>query len=668
MPFSALVQAAEAISRGSELLKENADLLWKREHDYVAFYDSLSDNKSLDDTSNEGHLVENTELPLEETPMLEEDTDEERYLSEFNDYDDDSFQNTENSQGPTNIQNMTFDVKGNNENVMVDRKADNFLNDFEMQKLVEEELQKAKNIIVKEEKGDAKYDFTEIPRKNHVLTKPSEPLLAPNPFDSNDTQTLVRCNICKKLFINMKYLAKHLIAHEQDISTCHICGKVYRCSKSFSAHLKTHNKDFKKKEYKCQEKGCGKSFSSQFNLDYHNNVEHLGMKASFLCQECGKSFTTKFSLQQHLNIHKGLKPYSCQICGKSYSYQSALRDHQAVHGNEKKFVCAFPSCGKAFTQRSSLKAHKAIHKEKKDFICRNCGREFTQKQGLQRHMRAHKGERPFQCKLCNKLFGDPSIIRRHLQMVHKINKDVTSWREDVVEIQPVNEDGGDSNHGNETNDLSHLKQETEDTISEQKYRTAVKEPVTTVSKEGHGHYMPFLNLDGTEMDSSLIQSQLSIQKPNKPVVNLAMANSSSYQTQSTFSCLEQRLSQTQVNKTDFLPLQLISLSNSLMPGFVQNVDNVQLFTENLDGTFSSVNNQSISRRKSAEMLLNIPKQSVPVPVVVTSAMNHTGEQLKPDGTLAESQASHELEISPFTSLYPLLMAPSVSQYQAVQHL
>ena len=237
-----------------------------------------------------------------------------------------------------------------------------------------------------------------------------------------------KCDICNKVFPNIRYMKRHRASHVEPQHCCDICGKMYKIKKAMLDHKKTHDKNYVRPCFNCHL--CSKNFCNRYILDCHIKAEHLGQKKSYLCSVCGKSFTTRHSLAEHSNAHTGAKPHVCDLCGKGFTYESALRDHKFTHANNKQFVCNL--CNKSFNQRSGLKMHLRIHADEKKFVCSDCGRSFTQKQALQRHFRVHKGEKPFICKLCSRSFTDASIIRRHLILVHKINKDAKSWREDII--------------------------------------------------------------------------------------------------------------------------------------------------------------------------------------------------------------------------------------------
>ncbi|GFR90260.1 GDNF-inducible zinc finger protein 1 [Elysia marginata] len=246
----------------------------------------------------------------------------------------------------------------------------------------------------------------------------------------------ISCDLCPKVFPSKRYMLRHRASHTEPQHCCDVCGKMYKIKKAMLDHRKTHDVTYEKPKVSCDQ--CSKTFCNRYLLDNHIRDIHMGQRKSYLCSTCGKSFTTRHSLTEHTNAHIGVKPHVCEICGKSFSYESALRDHRFTHEESKQFWCKH--CQKGFSQRSGLKMHMRTHRQHKMFVCSECGRGFTQKQALQRHERVHKGEKPFVCKHCGRLFTDASIIRRHLILVHKINKDAKSWREDIVcTVKPHNE-------------------------------------------------------------------------------------------------------------------------------------------------------------------------------------------------------------------------------------
>lgn len=290
------------------------------------------------------------------------------------------------------------------------------------------------------------------------------------------------CDLCGKVFPNKRYMKRHRALHQDPQHCCDVCGKIYKVRKAWMEHMKSHNSGYTKPEFPCCH--CQKSFTSKFILDSHIKSEHFGQKKSFLCQICGKSFTTKSTLNQHENVHSGERPYHCDVCDKSFSYESALRDHKFLHDKNPSFECGV--CSKSFRQRSALKMHERIHKNEKKHACKTCGREFVQKQSMQRHERSHKGVKPFYCKICGRAFGDSSIIRRHIILIHKIEKDPKTWREDIIEhsIDDETTPDGTSVH---TDSLTSPEQESAYTSTQDLQPTQQETDHYLANDSGHGN-------------------------------------------------------------------------------------------------------------------------------------------------------------------------------------
>lgn len=440
-------------------------------------------------------------------------------------------------------------------------------------------------------------------------------------------QKPVTCKVCDKVFVNLRYFKRHQQIHKESSSyTCEICGKVYKCMKTFKVHRKTHSTDFKKELFKCDE--CEKTFASKANLETHRKSEHRGMKKPFLCQTCGKSFTSKHTMLQHLNVHTGNRPYVCHTCGKDFTYESALRDHKNTHEKTRLFVCNFPSCNKIFYQRSALKIHKAIHKESKDFVCTQCGRGFTQKQALQRHERSHKGLKPYRCIYCSRTFGDPSVIRRHIQLVHKVNKDADKWREDVIELTE-DEMKAEVEAAKRQAGEAMLKPELAQEIP-----TNVQ-GIPSIRANTDVVDQPQAETCGTEsqLSGATIQSILLKNPTNKFSVGGVAAPGTTLQYPYSLPTLETAflirpaiIQFTKPEETSAIPYT----RSDPDPAMNQTQEPVQFLNENLDGTFTSVADSS-QKVKPFDSFL---RQNVTLDADVTT--DQSLEQLKPDGTLAES--------------------------------
>lgn len=611
-----MVEAAEAISRGVELQPqrlEDACFILKNDHDYVSqglqvFKGSVqSQEEATIDTNSSSKPVLPTDSDQYETKFTLNNPDSEGEEEEICNKDIKVKQETESdTESGQDVLTDTAEIKTEKDNSFLST-------DITGQQLL---LTKGKEIeLFKCDKCN--YSTTvKYYLKDHIKNMHSQ-----NP---------VKCPVCTRVFANMRSLKKHQLTHDDSCSLCETCGKLFKCQKAFKTHSKTHEKDFVRNIFKCNE--CEKMFSSNFNLISHNKSEHAGVKKNFLCQTCGKSFTSKNTMLQHLNVHTGKRPYVCKQCGKDFSYESALRDHKNIHEKNKSYVCDFPECKKTFYQRSALKIHRAIHKGSKDFVCNDCGRGFTQKQALQRHERSHTGLKPFRCVYCSRTFGDPSVIRRHIQLVHKVNKDTNVWREDIVELSAEELKALEGEPSKQISDIlpkapavpSQLKNVVQMNTSTQgrENSSIIEQDTTPVSQ--------LVNVDDamTGVSSDILNKSPSAKfliMTGDPVQGTLLNCQYPIPNQATFLLRPSAV------------IQVSKPYNTENTQFVHEdtseKETVQFFNENLDGTFSSVADTT-QKEKTYDSYL---RPNPILDIAVTSEQSL--EQLKPDGTIAETGIS-----------------------------
>ncbi|XP_069129478.1 zinc finger protein 311-like isoform X2 [Argopecten irradians] len=245
------------------------------------------------------------------------------------------------------------------------------------------------------------------------------------------------CNICGKTYPSLFDMKRHrILIHNPPKYSCDICGKRYKVNTSLKLHVKSHEPNYVKPVYPCS--SCDKSFANPSLLRTHVKRKHEPesefdrevREVKHFCYICHKTFSSKAALQEHTKIiHMRIYDHQCDQCGKVFGYEKSLATHKLIHSSAKNFVCKI--CGKAFKQKSCMTIHQAIHSEKK-FLCGHCGRGFTQRQSLRRHEIIHRGEKPYSCKLCGQAFNSISTIRRHVILVHKLQKDSSVWREDII--------------------------------------------------------------------------------------------------------------------------------------------------------------------------------------------------------------------------------------------
>ncbi|KAL4230127.1 hypothetical protein ACF0H5_010512 [Mactra antiquata] len=408
--------------------------------------------------------------------------------------------------------------------------------------------------------------------------------------------------------------------------TCDECEKVFKNKKTFTTHLKTHNQF---KEISSVKNGTVEKSDGYKNKN-PCNVKNTSEKRMFLCQKCGKSMSTKQSLIEHINAHLGIKPYQCSECGKAFSYEAALRDHRHTHNDIKQYVCQYPKCEKAFRQRSSLRAHEKIHEETKQYSCSECGHGFSQRQALLRHERSHKGLKPFKCKLCGRRFGDTSIAKRHVRLVHKLNRENVTWREDIEEVADeteldskptANEETANNEQTNSTTDEivgKSMKKDCDDTLSNHVNTDAtstIPNAQQSVPASTHNIQTVFVNYDLPEQ-TIVSNSNHGFQE----VVAVPL--------------------HTKVDRHENIkaPTNNLPFLQPEHENYVIERDQIHFLTENLDGTINT-STIDFSRLKRNSEPVTKPNTSLDISIV----SDQLGETLKPDGTVAELPVDNSFE-------------------------
>ncbi len=204
-------------------------------------------------------------------------------------------------------------------------------------------------------------------------------------------------------------------------SWCKICNKKY-------LHLNRHFREFhnKKWEAKCEE--CQEVFRTTYQLKFHVNSVHKGMKV-IDCEHCSKKFTKTNCLWSHMRLNhpqelkkkkeKAKPSTECSVCHKKFLKAENLKRHvQGVHMKQKNFSCEV--CGMAFFLKQYLQKHIiSVHENVRAFKCEKCSRSFKHNTQLKRHVReVHDGVKEYQCQFCGKEFAQAGNMRSHLEKHH----------------------------------------------------------------------------------------------------------------------------------------------------------------------------------------------------------------------------------------------------------
>ncbi|XP_064640457.1 transcription factor E4F1-like [Lineus longissimus] len=134
---------------------------------------------------------------------------------------------------------------------------------------------------------------------------------------------------------------------------------------------------------------CKRSFVNVKCLNKHIEAVHSKIKP-FICQFCGHTAARKAMLQLHLRTHTGEKPFKCDQCSYTTGDHNSLRRHHMRHTGQKPYQCCY--CAYACIQAISLKTHmKNKHPGSEGvFACNQCTYISVNKASLEHHLEDHK--------------------------------------------------------------------------------------------------------------------------------------------------------------------------------------------------------------------------------------------------------------------------------------
>ncbi|KAK3592431.1 hypothetical protein CHS0354_017229 [Potamilus streckersoni] len=308
-------------------------------------------------------------------------------------------------------------------------------------------------------KGKEKMKYSELPegnsKRNHTTCEVCQKRV--RDYYSHSKIHTVRephkCDICNKVFLDKKCLAKHKTSHLGIKVACEICNKKIHptsygihmkihsgekpykcdmCGKSFLGHsgVKRHIMFIHLDEKLCKCRTCKKVFNDPNHLQRHTDSKHATEKLH-KCEQCAKMFSSALLLRNHVAMHE--KPYQCGLCGKHFQKVSLIKMHvqrahmqpnmqfpsmsHGVHAQTDETAHKCEVCSKVFLHRTSLKNHLTIHRGEKPFTCEVCGKTFRLMIFLQSHKRIHTGEKPYKCEICGSAFSrKDNLIYKHMKI------------------------------------------------------------------------------------------------------------------------------------------------------------------------------------------------------------------------------------------------------------
>lgn len=203
----------------------------------------------------------------------------------------------------------------------------------------------------------------------------------------------VQCPKCGRGFKNELHVQHHMRIHEPPVNiTCQICNIVFKRHESLRLHMKAqHPEPEEIRAYECYV--CKKTqLKSLAQLRTHM-YDHFRPR-NWLCPQCGKRYAAEYSLNLHLmrddhNVRgEVLKPFHCDLCPTRFSTKHKAVAHAAIHTGERMFACNV--CGKSFATSGNLSQHRRVHMEQKHH-CALCDHKCRSAGNLKKHMRKHTG-------------------------------------------------------------------------------------------------------------------------------------------------------------------------------------------------------------------------------------------------------------------------------------
>lgn len=203
------------------------------------------------------------------------------------------------------------------------------------------------------------------------------------------------CTVCRRGFVNVRFLKTHSIAHGINIFPCTYCLRIFDSRTEMINHEKLHLKnrtrkttlpiELPKKIETPKPKLPEIKFSS-FVKKVAQDVQGLDSLTEHKCKGCPKIFESRSDLLYHINlVHK---PHKCGVCDCTFDFQFKLKKHVLKEHSNHSYGC--PKCPKIFTSENLLKKHMLEHTAK-EFCCEVCCCQFSGEDTYMAHMKDNHG-------------------------------------------------------------------------------------------------------------------------------------------------------------------------------------------------------------------------------------------------------------------------------------
>lgn len=192
----------------------------------------------------------------------------------------------------------------------------------------------------------------------------------------HSTKFTFKCRICRRLYPNRYYLAKHMNRHKQAMEN----GQYnIQLTADMDENLMERRK--------------------YVRVHPHRPVD------DFICDICGKAISRFQLLEEHMSTcHSARDCFQCRTCGRVYPNRYYLQKHMARHKSNtvNDIDVLEDDLDKGLMERNKYN-RLPPNKRKEQLTCGECGREFKHYYLLMEHKSSkHSGKNIFECKRCGR--------------------------------------------------------------------------------------------------------------------------------------------------------------------------------------------------------------------------------------------------------------------------